>query len=171
MLRKQTIWLLTMLSLVIVLSVYYVTQERSQTAAKIEEGEKGGTAETNEGAKEVAEESNEGFDQLRIMFEEQRGKKESELQALVTNSKATAEEKSKAQDKINELGALGQKEENLEVTIKKEGYKDVLVSTDGAKAKITVQADKLTKEQANKIMQIARKELGISPVTVSNVSK
>ncbi len=48
LLKKQTVWLLTMLSLVVVLSVYYITSPEQQTTnmANVEEKSKEITGET-----------------------------------------------------------------------------------------------------------------------------
>ncbi len=46
MLKKQTVWLLTMLSLVVVLSVYYITAEPTKNVANVAEEEQ--NVESNE---------------------------------------------------------------------------------------------------------------------------
>ncbi|WP_175639755.1 SpoIIIAH-like family protein [Metabacillus schmidteae] len=66
MLKKQTVWLLTMLSLVVVLSVYYVTSPEGGTSNVVMTGEEqkaseSDSATTEEGQEQVAkEESTEG---------------------------------------------------------------------------------------------------------------
>ena len=61
LLKKQTVWLLTMLSLVVVLSVYYITspeQQQNELAAVDQEEEKEQTEETTEEPLKDNEESN-----------------------------------------------------------------------------------------------------------------
>ncbi|MBD2798825.1 SpoIIIAH-like family protein, partial [Xenorhabdus sp. 18] len=65
MLKKQTVWLLTMLSLVVVLSVYYVTTPDKMNTASPATGEKIGQekqgtdkAVTNEAPKETPKKEN-----------------------------------------------------------------------------------------------------------------
>ena len=61
LLKKQTVWLLTMLSLVVVLSVYYITspeQQQNELAAVDQEEEKEQTEETVEEPLKDNEESN-----------------------------------------------------------------------------------------------------------------
>ncbi|MFZ0443395.1 MAG: SpoIIIAH-like family protein [Bacillus sp. (in: firmicutes)] len=61
LLKKQTVWLLTMLSLVVVLSVYYITspeQQQNELAAVDQEEEKEQTEETAEEPLKDSEESN-----------------------------------------------------------------------------------------------------------------
>lgn len=61
LLKKQTVWLLTMLSLVVVLSVYYITspeQQQNELAAVDQEEEKEQTEETAEEPLKDNEESN-----------------------------------------------------------------------------------------------------------------
>src|SRR5690625_5775849 len=72
MLKKQTVWLLTMLSLMIVLSVYYMTSDTQEDIAYIDDGEIDSAETTTdplegdeaEGAAEVNEIENLGQDEL-----------------------------------------------------------------------------------------------------------
>lgn len=45
MLKKQTVWLLTMLSLVVVLSVYYIMSPQGENAVTVEDTKSKGTEE------------------------------------------------------------------------------------------------------------------------------
>ncbi|MFP3325214.1 SpoIIIAH-like family protein, partial [Planococcus sp. SIMBA_160] len=45
MLKKQTVWLLTMLSLVVVLSVYYIMSPQGENAVTVEDMKSKGTEE------------------------------------------------------------------------------------------------------------------------------
>ncbi|GGE53836.1 SpoIIIAH-like family protein [Priestia taiwanensis] len=175
MLRKQTIWLLTMLSLVIVLSVYYVTQPDVAPTTKQVDNKNGDKAtDAGNGDADVETTDNEGFVAKRLELEQDRSRLKENLETAAGDTKVSAEDRSKAKDKIDELDRMGQKEQKLEIDIKAaEGYKDVLVHADGAKVKVTVVAEKLTAEQVNKIMQLTKKELGVSAqhVTVSHVTK
>lgn len=166
MLRKQTIWLLTMLSLVVVLSVYYVTAEpTNQTASNISSETKSNSK--SEQVEVAGDGSSQLFEELRMDLADKRSELKSSLEDIITSADATAEEKSEARDKMIALEETGQKEEMLETLIQSIGYKDVFVKADGDTVSIRVESEKLSKEQANKIIQLAEKELGASQVAVS----
>jgi stage III sporulation protein AH len=179
MLKKQTVWLLTMLSLVVVLSVYYVTtpegtnenvafeHQQKEEANGLEEQ----PTKTNEEAEVTVEEAEDGkvtssiasdelFAELRLQIEDERNKLREELNAIVASADATAEEKSKALDKIQKLADISEKEAVLETLIQSKGYEDVLVRVDGEEVRVTVKAEKLSKTAANEIIQLVKKEIG-----------
>lgn len=164
MLRKQTIWLLTMLSLVVVLSVYYVTGEPTSQSIKDVASD---VASTNKEEKATKEVSDQTFDELRMVLADERSEQKSDLEAIIVSADATAEDKSAARDKMISLEETGQKEEMLEVLIESIGYEDVFVKVENEEVSIRIQSEELSKEQANKIIQLAEKELGVTQVAVS----
>jgi stage III sporulation protein AH len=173
--RKQTVWLLTMLSLVVVLSVYYVTtpdgQKSNMVNSPLEQlsKEKGAAEkETSKKAGETAVKSSgdEQFAQLRLEMEDKRNEVKEQLQEVMTSANATAEEKSKAMDQLQQMNNLSSKEALIETLIKSQGYKDALVRADGSDVRITVKAEKHSKQEANKIIQLVRGEIGAKNVAV-----
>jgi stage III sporulation protein AH len=197
LLKKQTVWLLTMLSLVVVLSVYYVTspenggenlafvEEDKETTAE-ETKTEGETAVEGEGTTEESTEegadgtvissiqSDELFTALRLELNEERSKMIEELTAIVTSSDVSAEKKSEAYDKIREVEQASSKEKVIETLILAESpeYKDVLVRADGAEVKITIKSEgKHTAASANKIIQLVKSELGQKQVAVTFSAK
>ena len=184
LLKKQTVWLLTMLSLIIVLSVYYITtpQQTPTDMAYLEEEEKEQPAKEELGGESSEEQSNETastnqedeleaqississdelFTELRLDIEDARSQRIEDWEAIITSAEATAEMKSDAKDKMDELRTLAQKESILETLLRKQyNYSDVLVNTMDNKVQIIVKADNLSAKQANQIMQEARDQLG-----------
>ncbi len=84
MLKKQTVWLLTMLSLVVVLSVYYVTTPEKMNTASPTTGEKIGQekqgtdkAVTNEAPKETPKKENTSKETSNKETNKETDKKES----------------------------------------------------------------------------------------------
>lgn len=129
LLKKQTVWLLTMLSLVVVLSVYYITspEQTNEFAAgeesKTKEEAKNNTAATKtkenaageaktEGDTVSTVESAEEFDEMRLELEDQRSAKEEELTDVMGSTEATAEQKSEAAEKIDQLREVADQEKN-----------------------------------------------------------
>ncbi|WP_079509698.1 SpoIIIAH-like family protein [Mesobacillus jeotgali] len=174
LLKKQTVWLLTMLSLVVVLSVYYITSPEQQKAdlAGVEEkkaDEKEAAATESKDGKTVISgiASDEKFEALRMKLEEQRTKMKEDLQSIVASTDLPAQERSDAIEKMNELDEIAQKEGVLETLIKSMGYDDALVRADGENVRITVKAKEHSASAANEIIQMVRTELGsFQPVAV-----
>ncbi|WP_078413722.1 SpoIIIAH-like family protein [Priestia abyssalis] len=201
LLKKQTVWLLTMLSLVVVLSVYYITSpeapqenmalvEEDQNKEKGAEGEKqpaerpteqkedvkGAEAKATEDESAQAEkdsaiissvESDELFTALRLEIEDERNKLREGLQDIVASADVTAQEKSEAMDKMQELADVAAKEAVIETLIKSKGYEDALVRADGGEVRITIKSkEEHSRTQANEIIQLVRGELGSKYVAV-----
>jgi stage III sporulation protein AH len=201
LLKKQTVWLLTMLSLVVVLSVYYITspeapqenmvlvedeknKEENGTLAEKQpaqqpteqkestkdvdtKGKQEGSAQSEKDSAVISSvESDEMFTALRLEIDDERNRLREELQNIVASNDVTAQEKSKAMDKMQELADVAAKEAVIETLIKSKGYEDALVRADGGEVRITVKAKKHSRAQANEIIQLVRGELGSKQVAV-----
>ncbi|TCN22914.1 SpoIIIAH-like family protein [Mesobacillus foraminis] len=178
LLKKQTVWLLTMLSLVVVLSVYYITSpEQAQdnlTAVEEKQDEQTQKEATEDGAAEGAADtesndentvisgvaSDEKFEALRLQLDDQRNEMKEEYQEMVASTDLPAEQRNDAYEKMKELDDIAQKEGVLETLIKTMGYEDALVRADGEKVRITVKAQEHSRAEANEIIQMVRTELG-----------
>ncbi|MCQ6273744.1 SpoIIIAH-like family protein [Bacillus sp. V3B] len=174
LLKKQTVWLLTMLSLVVVLSVYYLTspEQQQNELAGVEEKEETEQMEENtvedlvsNGADEDAQiitnaAGDEAFETLRMQLEDERSQKKEDLTKTIGSTELPVEERSEAKEQMDELNEIAQKEALLETLIKAMNYEDVLVRADGEQVNITVKAEKQSTAEANKIIQTVRSEVG-----------
>lgn len=173
-LKKQTVWLLTMLSLVVVLSVYYVTtpQPTSDEMA-LEEGKKDDqTASLHGKATETAASksgdttissvaSDELFTALRLELEAQTEARMEELETVMASNTQTAQNKNKAYEEYKELQAVAKKAHVLETMIRAKGFEDALVSADGDNVIVYVKTSKETSASvADDIMLLVMDELG-----------
>ncbi|MCK1982291.1 MULTISPECIES: SpoIIIAH-like family protein [Peribacillus] len=182
LLKKQTVWLLTMLSLVVVLSVYYLTapeenaadmtsteqmeQEQNKTESKTEnkaetKGETKSEKETSKNTEgsSVTIASGDEFESLRMQIEDERAKLNEELTAKMGNTELSAEERDEAYAKIEQLSETKVKENIIENLIVAMDYNAALVRVDGTDVKVSVKADKQTKTEANNIIRLVRKEV------------
>ncbi|MCK2016686.1 SpoIIIAH-like family protein [Peribacillus frigoritolerans] len=182
LLKKQTVWLLTMLSLVVVLSVYYLTapeenaadmtateqmeQEENKTESKTEnkaetKGETKSEKETSKNTEgsSVTIASGDEFESLRMQIEDERAKLNEELTAKMGNTELSAEERDEAYAKIEQLSETKVKENIIENLIVAMDYNAALVRVDGTDVKVSVKADKQTKTEANNIIRLVRKEV------------
>jgi stage III sporulation protein AH len=171
LLKKQTVWLLTMLSLVVVLSVYYITspEQKSKDLAVVEQKAKNQVkqqtkTQTNakDGQKVVSQAAGDNaFEELRMDLEDQRSQQREELTNELAATNLPADERSKIKDQMDKLNETAQKEEILETLIKTMGYEDALVRADGENVRVTVKSKKkLSASEANKIIQEVKKEIG-----------
>ncbi|AIE60683.1 SpoIIIAH-like family protein [Bacillus methanolicus] len=182
LLKKQTVWLLTMLSLVVVLSVYYITspEQNGNSMAGIEQksanqktavkgkDNKAATSQTDAGAKITSEPaSDEVFEALRMDLDDQRSKRKEELENIVASTDLPTEKRNQAYDEMKKLDETAIKEDLLESLIKAMNYEDALVQVDGGQVRITVKADKLSPSAANDIIQMVKQEInGLQHVAV-----
>ncbi|WNB93585.1 SpoIIIAH-like family protein [Bacillus sp. NEB1478] len=158
LLKKQTVWLLTMLSLIIVLSVYYITSPgSSDDLAYLEAGKKSGKDATVSG---VA--NDDMFTALRLERDELRDEMESDYVSVAGSEDASAEVAAEAWEKLSELQSLSMKEQTVETLIKAKGFKDALVNSMDHEVKVIVKADKLSKKDVVQIMNLANEHLGTS---------
>lgn len=179
--KKQTAWLLTMLSLIIVLSVYYILQpgESPTNVAYIDEKEK--TTETEDDkSTETSEDdpdkvesvsnvsSDEMFAALRIKINEARDRQLAQYQEVVASGEVSAELKSEAYEKMEQLNEETKKISVLESLIANQfGFEDVIVNPiDAKKYNVIVKADSLSSKEANEIMRKTVEHLGEAVVTV-----
>jgi stage III sporulation protein AH len=185
LLKKQTVWLLTMLSLVVVLSVYYITspEQKGNDLAAVEQKTKDQTTKDQttkdqsvstkaaDSKQKTAVNSDktvvttvagdDAFEELRMQLEDQRSKKKEDLEAEVASTDLPADKRSEAYDEMQKLSETAQKEEVLETLIKTMGYEDALVRADGEKVNITVKSKKKhSPSAANDIIQLVKKEIG-----------
>ena len=178
LLKKQTVWLLTMLSLVVVLSVYYLTapeenaadltateeQKESKTESEIEskeekEKDKDKETSTDEAGSSVTIASGDEFEALRMQIEDERAKLNEDLTVKMGDTDLSAEERDEAYAKIEQLSETKVKENIIENLIVAMDYNAALVRVDGTDVKVSVKADKQTKTEANNIIRLVRKEV------------
>jgi stage III sporulation protein AH len=169
LLKKQTVWLLTMLSLVVVLSVYYITSPEQKTndlAAVQQKASDQNQGKTKTEAKDdktivstVA--GDVAFEELRLKLDDHRSQLNEDLTNELATTNLPADQRSKVKDQMNKLNQTAQQEEILETLIKTQGYEDALVRADGEKVRVTVKSKKkLSAADANKIILEVKKEIG-----------
>lgn len=162
MINKRSLWFLTLFSLILVLSVYYITMPSELLMAtnngnKTEEKVTVATEDTDESAELVA---------LRVESEEKMLDKITELKKTLTNSKATTEEKNKAFEELQNLNKNRSAEESIENKIKKEFNYKAFVSINASNITVVIDSKKHNTETANKIMRLVQTNFD-SPMSIS----
>lgn len=179
MLKKQTVWLLTMLSLVVVLSVYYITAEPTNNNnlanVDVSKEEKADSKKVTEKEKSsdtknttITDAKNEVFEEVRLQMQDERSKKLEQLEEVAGSTDLSVEERSEAKDEMNRLQKIAEKEAFIEnLIIQTLGYEDALVQADESEVLVTVKGEEPSKAKANEIIKIVKKEMGNSSVTVA----
>ncbi|WP_051387307.1 SpoIIIAH-like family protein, partial [Peribacillus psychrosaccharolyticus] len=170
--KKQTVWLLTMLSLVVVLSVYYLTspeqqgtnmavteqeQEKEKDQA-VEKAKESGSSE--EKAQVTISSGDDEFAAMRIAIDEERSKQSEKYDAEMGKGDMSSEDINKAYDAIEQISEARISEEILETTIVSSlDLEAALVRIEGSDVNVLVKADELSKEAANEIVQLVDSEV------------
>ncbi|MCI6108161.1 MAG: SpoIIIAH-like family protein [Candidatus Faecimonas sp.] len=150
MINKQNMWFLTLFSLILVLSVYYITMPNdlfSQVASTEEKSNK------NEKVKETVEEIS-SLTAMRVSLEEERQGMMDDLQEQLTSDTISSEEKNNAYEQLKYLNTLQSKEEELEKQIKKELKLDSFVKIDNTNISVVCVSSKHDNSLANSVMRL-----------------
>ncbi|RYL92347.1 SpoIIIAH-like family protein [Sporolactobacillus sp. THM7-4] len=170
MLKKQTVWLLTMLSLIVVLSVYALTSpEKPENPSSQNTSEKAGQASAGNSQKVVTATAAENkLAEIELEKADQRNELEQQYENVIASEKSSTEQVSAAYDKMKAMKALANNEMILEDVIQAKGFKDAVVKTDGEQVQIFVNEKKLTGRQANEMIKLANEYLGTGKVVSVN---
>lgn len=154
MINKRSLWFLTLFSLILVLSVYYITMPSELLIATNNGTNKKKTEEVS-----VTKEEKESAELVasRVESEEKMLDKISQLKKILTDSKATTEEKNKAFEELQNINKTRSEEEKIEKRIEDELNLNTFVSIENNNITVTVDSDKHDNKIANSIMRNVQK--------------
>ena len=145
MINKQKIWFLTLFTLILVLSVYYITMPNDVVLVNSED--------------EITLVMNE-TDEITMLEEEKYEEyvKDVENLNIILTGDATSEEKNNAYEQIKQLNDLKGKEEQLEEKIKKQFELDSFIKINNNEIKVVVIKKEHDVSLANNIMKSIQEE-------------
>ena len=149
---KQNLWFLTLFSLILVLSVYYITMPNDLLVTN-----KNTDKKTVEKTNNTKIEETSSLVAMRVSLEEERQNEMDVLQELLTNDKSTSEEKNNAYEQLKYLNELQGKEEAIEKEINKTYGTNCFVKIDNSNANVVCIASKHDSTLANDIMRLVQK--------------
>lgn len=149
MINKRNLWFLTLFSLILVLSVYYITMPSELLISN--NGEYNIEPVSNEDEVVISESSI--LTALRIEAEEKVSSEIEELQSILVNADATPEEKNNAYEKIKNINNVRTEEEKLEKQIKDAYSLKSFVKIDGDQIRVVIESDKHDNTLANNIIR------------------
>lgn len=150
--NKQNLWFLTLFSLILVLSVYYITMPNDLLLSTTKEEIP--TNIVDDGKVEQVS----SLVAMRVSLEEERQNEMDTLQEQLTSESASSEEKNNAYEKLKYLNELQGKEEKYEKAIKKEYGVDSFVKIDNSNINIVCISEKHDSTLANNIMRLVQSD-------------
>ncbi len=149
MINKQGLWFVTLFSLILVLSIYYVTMSDDTLSSILDNN----PPTDNSQVANVNVEESSILVALRVSEEEKMLKEMNDLQTILLDDAATLQEKNDAYDQLMALNAKKGKEEELEEKIKKEFQLNSFVKVQNDQISIVVESNEHDVEKANNIIR------------------
>ena len=150
-------WFLTLFSLILVLSVYYITMPNELLLANNSNYQSDATMKEEEDAEVTITESEE-IVALRVSHEDEIQEEITALQTTMTKEGVSAEEKNEAYEQIQYLTSLQGQEEQIEEKLKKLYQVDNFVDIDNSTVKVVVAKKEHDVNLANDIMKNVQEE-------------
>jgi stage III sporulation protein AH len=150
MINKKSLWFLTLFSLILVLSIYYITMPSElllTTGTNISKDNNDVSEPT------INIEESDLLVALRVESDEEMSKEIEELQLVLTNADSSVEEKNKAYEKIKDLNNNRALEEKLESQIKESHKLEAFVKIKGDNISVIVKSSNHSNNLANNIMR------------------
>ena len=146
MIKKQSIWALTLFSLILVLSVYYITLPSEMETVK--------KNKTKTTIKEITD--NSVITTLKIENDEEKNKKTKELQEILNKEDATKEEKNNAYEELKVINLIKGQEEEISLKIKDKYKLDNFVKITDDQVKVVMIKKDHNAKLANEIMEFVQ---------------
>ena len=149
MINKKSLWFLTLFSLILVLSIYYITMPSELLLT----GNNAPNKEESENEPTVNIEESDLLVALRVESDEEMSKEIKELELILTNADSSVEEKNKAYEKIKDLNSNRSEEEKLETQIKESHKLESFIKIKGNNISVIVNSKEHSNTIANNIMR------------------
>ncbi len=150
--NKQNLWFLTLFSLILVLSIFYLTMPDTKLSALVnKEQEKSNEPVININESEI-------LTALRVESDEETIKEMSSLQEILLNEAASIEEKNNAYEALKDINLNKGKEEELENKINKNFQLKAFVKIKNDQIKVVIATGTHNEELANNIIRSIQEE-------------
>ena len=150
MINKKNLWFLTLFSLVLVLSIYYVTMPSEIFDSKLE------NKEIDKSTLSIEESS--VISALKVEDETTVKEKMNNLKEKLTNKEVSTKEKNEAFEELKLINKNSSKEETLESKIKESCFCENFVKIDGDNIRVVLDSSDSSATTANNIMRLVQKE-------------
>ena len=153
MVNKKNLWFLTLFSLVLVLSIYYVTLPNEAFTNNLTEVI---NEDTNEESVNIEESS--VISVLKVEDDALVMEEINTLKEKLTNSEVSIDDKNAAFEELKLINKNSSKEETLESSIKEICSCENFVKIDGDNVRVVLDSDESSASTANKIMRMVQED-------------
>lgn len=150
MINKQKLWFLTLFSIILVLSVYYVALDEA-TLTKL-------TTPNSSTSEVIKLEEEDSLSALRVQDDDDAQKTIAELQDILLDQSVSAEDKSNAYDKLQSINKTKSKEEKLETLILKTYNLKSFIKIKDDQINVTISSKNSSPTDANNIIRTIQNE-------------
>lgn len=150
MINKKNLWFLTLFSLVLVLSIYYVTMPNEIFDNEL----------TSDNLDEVNTEINETtiIASLKVEDDIEIQEKINNLKGKLTDTSVSTEDKNTYFEELKLINKNSSKEETIETKIKELCSCDNFVKIDGDNVRVVLDSDDSNTSKANEVMRLVQSE-------------
>ena len=152
MINKKNLWFLTLFSLILVLSVYYITMP-SELLLTNSSGYLTKEVDSELSQPTITLEDSELLTAMRVEADEELLEELDSLKLILTSESSTVEQKNEAFDKMKKLNINKAKEKELEQKIQDTYELQTFIKIDGDQVKVVVDSNKHDTTLANNIMR------------------
>lgn len=152
MINKQSLWFLTLFSIILVLAVYYVSMPNVSLSnlANVSSNE--------ESSATISISESDALAALRVQNDETVLAEMEELQSILLNASASSEEKNDAYEKLQNINTLKGDEEKLEKLIKEKYSVESFVKINKDQINIVVSGNEHNYKCANDLIRLVQDE-------------
>lgn len=151
MINKKNLWFLTLFSLVLVLSVYYVTMPSELLVTG--NGKVNVNNKNNDKDKNVSVKESDILTSLRVEADNQLKQEMDVLKQVLTNTDVSVDKKNSAFEELKLLNQLKGKEEKLEDLVKSTYNLGSFIKIDNDQIRVVVESTDTSASLANNIMR------------------
>ena len=151
MMNRKNLWFLTLFSLVLVLSIYYITMPNDLLAAST-------SSKSTVTKAKVSKTESDAITALKVEDEAKTKDTLSELQKKITNKDSSTEDKNKAYEEIKNINNNSGVEENIEKKINSQYNCEAFAKIDDGNVKVVVDKCENSKTLANNIMRLVQEQ-------------
>lgn len=165
MINKQGLWFLTLFSLILVLSVYYITMPNEVFKSEEIQEEKE-TPNDSVSTSKVNSQNVSYIETLKIELDSERAEILNTLQSVLNDKDKTSEEKNEAYEEMKEINNNKSIEDAINKKIKAEYSLNSYAKIDGNKVEIVAEGENHDVKLANKIMKTVQSQFD-KPMSIS----
>lgn len=158
MINKKNLWFLTLFSMVLVLSVYYVTMPNELLITNNGDTSITTTTKEEKKDKEVSIEESSVISALKVEDDNKVLEDINELKKTLTDINIDIEKKNKAFEELKSINQNNSLEEKIETKLKDKYNKECFVKIDKDQVRIVIGSSDHSSSLANEIMRLVQEE-------------